>query len=135
MPTNDEQEVAELVRRYFDLGKTKDLEGISGFLGSGFHKFGESAPYDRRNLERATTLEQLYFANISDFEYNIEDLKVEVLGECALATFILNTTGMVIDDYSFRGATISTQSRVTVVLRHNEGRWKMIHQHISKFGG
>jgi ketosteroid isomerase-like protein len=57
------------------------------------------------------------------------------MGEAAVATFVIQVTGMIVDDYSFRGTAIDNKARVTVVLRKDKsGRWKMVHQHLSKLG-
>jgi len=80
-------------------------------------------------------LEQLQFASLSDYDFKIEDLKTEVMGEAAVATLVLQVTGMIVDDYSFRGTAIDNKSRVTIVLKKDKGQWKMIHQHLSKLAG
>jgi SnoaL-like protein len=125
-----------MIYDYFQLAKTKEIEKIEAFLDSNFSKFGDSPPYDRRDFERALMLEQLQFASLSDYDFKIENLKTDVVGEIAVATFVLQVTGMIVDDYSFRGTTIDNKSRVTIILQKNKkGLWKMIHQHMSKLGG
>jgi ketosteroid isomerase-like protein len=128
--------VKNLIFEYFELAKSKDIERIDSFLDTKFSKFGDSPPYDRRDFERALMLEQLQFASISDYDFKIEDFKTEIYGGVAVATFLLQSTGMIVDDYSFRGTTINNKSRATIVLaREPGGQWKMIHQHLSKFSG
>jgi ketosteroid isomerase-like protein len=132
----DSAKITELIYQYFQMAKSKEIEGINAFLDPKFTKFGDSPPYDRRDFDRALMLEQLQFASIADYDFKIEDLKVEVLSDAAIATFLLNSTGMIVDDYSFRGTTINTRSRVTVVLRKDRNdQWKMVHQHFSVFSG
>jgi ketosteroid isomerase-like protein len=80
-------------------------------------------------------LEQLQFASISDYDFKIEDMKIEIKGDIAMASFLLQSTGMIVDDYSFRGTTINNKSRATVVLCKVKGQWKILHQHLSKFSG
>ncbi|AFU59168.1 MAG: nuclear transport factor 2 family protein [Nitrososphaera sp.] len=124
-----------MIYKYFQLAKTKEIEKIEEFLYTNFTKFGDSPPYDRRDFERALMLEQLQFASISDYDFKIEDLKTEVMGggDAAIATFVLQVTGMIVDDYSFRGTSINNKSRATVVLhKDKKGQWKMVHQHLSK---
>lgn len=134
MLKNNEQEILEFINGYFELGKTKELEKLNQFLTPEFNKFGDSAPFERRDAERALMLEQIYFVSISDFEYTITDLKVELTGDVAIAAFILQISGIVVDDYSFRGATINNRSRVTAVLRREKpSGWRMLHQHVSRF--
>ena len=136
MSPSDSAKVRDLIYKYFQLAKTKEIEKIEEFLDKSFTKFGDSPPYDRRDFERALMLEQLQFASLSDFDFKIEDLKTEVLGDVAVATLVLQVTGMIVDDYSFRGTTIDNKSRVTIVLQKDKkGQWKMIHQHLSKLAG
>lgn len=134
MSAVDISRIKEAIFEYFQIAKTKEIERIDSFLDSKFTKFGDSPPYDRREFDRALMLEQLQFASISDFDFKIDGLKIEIWGDVAIATFILEITGMIVDDYSFRGTTISNKSRTTIVLQKDKnGRWKMVHQHLSKF--
>ena len=136
MAATDSAKIRDIIYNYFQLAKTKEIEKIEEFLDQSFTKFGDSPPYDRRDFERALMLEQLQFASLSDYDFKIEDLKIEVMGDAAVATFVIQVTGMIVDDYSFRGTAIDNKARVTVVLRKDkDGRWKMIHQHLSKLAG
>ncbi|HJS82217.1 MAG TPA: nuclear transport factor 2 family protein [Nitrososphaera sp.] len=136
MSASESANIKEVITEYFQLAKTKEIEKIDSFLDPKFTKFGDSPPYDRREFERALMLEQLQFASISDYDFKINDLKIEVKNDSAVATFLLESTGMIVDDYSFRGTTINNKSRTTVVLQKDDkGRWKMIHQHLSAFSG
>ena len=136
MSVADLAKIKDLIFEYFQIAKTKEIEKIDSFLDSKFTKFGDSPPYDRREFDRALMLEQLQFASISDYDFKIEGLKIEVWDDTAIATFLLESTGMIVDDYSFRGTTISNKARTTIVLRKNgNGRWTMAHQHLSKFSG
>jgi len=136
LSATDSANVRDLIYKYFQLAKTKEIEKIEEFLDDKFTKFGDSPPYDRRNFDRALMLDQLQFASLSDFDFKIEDLDIEIVGDAAVATFVIQITGMIVDDYSFRGTTINNKSRVTIVLhKDNKGGWKMIHQHLSKLTG
>jgi ketosteroid isomerase-like protein len=135
MSSLESAKIRDLINEYFLLAKTKEIEKIDGFLHSAFTKFGDSPPYDRRDYERALMLEQLQFASISDYDFKIEDMSIEIQGDMAMASFLLHSSGMIVDDYSFRGTTINNKSRATVVLRKVNGQWKMLHQHLSKFSG
>lgn len=136
MSATDSATISDLIYKYFQIAKSKEIEGIPDFFDDKFTKFGDSPPYDRRELERALMLEQLQFASISDYDFKIDDLKIDVVGETAIATFALQSTGMIVDDYSFRGTTINNRSRVTIVFKKDKkGGWKMLHQHFSKMPG
>src|SRR5919202_1561396 len=133
MYSTDHAEIRDLIYKYFQLAKSKDIEKIEEFLDPHFTKFGDSPPYDRRDFERALMLEQLHFASLSDYDFKIENLNTEVTGDVAIATFLLGITGILIDDYSFRGTSVNNTSRVTIVLQKDKkGQWRMVHQHLSK---
>jgi SnoaL-like domain len=132
----DSAKIRDLIYKYFELAKTKEIEKIEEFLDPRFSKFGDSPPYDLRDFERALMLEQLQFASLSDYDFKIENLKTEVIGDAAVTTFVLQVTGMLVDDYSFRGTTIDNKSRATIILQKDKNsRWKMVHQHLSKVAG
>ena len=136
MTATDSAKIRDIIYNYFELAKTKEIEKIEEFLDSSFTKFGDSPPYDRRDFERALMLEQLQFASLSDFDFKIENLETKVTGDSAVATFVLQVTGMIVDDYSFRGTTIDNKARTTIVLQKDKkGQWKMVHQHLSKIPG
>jgi len=136
LTATDSAKIRDTIYNYFELAKTKEIEKIEEFLDSSFTKFGDSPPYDRRDFERALMLEQLQFASLSDFDFKIENLETKVTGDSAVATFVLQVTGMIVDDYSFRGTTIDNKARTTIVLQKDKnGQWKMVHQHLSKMPG
>ena len=136
MASTESLKVKNFIYTYFQLAQSKEIQNIEEFLDSRFTKFGDAPPYDRRDFERALMLEQLHFASLSDYDFKIENLNTEVMGDVALATFLLEVTGIVIDDYSFRGTSVKSKSRVTIVLQKDKkGRWKMVHQHLSKLAG
>jgi ketosteroid isomerase-like protein len=129
------EEVAEFIRSFFEVGKSKELTSLMDFHSpaSLYTKFDESPPYTRQNSEEAFIYEQAAFANISDYEYLIEDQRIDLVGNVAIATFYLTFTGVFVNDYSFEGRTVGSRARVTmVVAKFNEG-WKMVHAHFSPF--
>jgi ketosteroid isomerase-like protein len=128
--------VRDFIYKYFQLAQSKEIEKIEEFFDPRFTKFGDSPPYNRRDFGRALMLEQLHFASLSDYDFKIENLNIEVMDNVALATFLLEVTGMIIDDYSFRGTSVNNKSRVTIVLQKDKkDQWKMVHQHLSNLDG
>ena len=133
LPPLDSDKVRDLIYKYFEIAKTKEIEKLEEFFDPRFTKYGDSPPYDRRSSERALMLEQLHFASLSDYDFKIKDMQIDILDSCAVATFTLESVGMLVDDYSYRGTTVNIRSRATIVLQKGEnGQWKMIHQHLSK---
>lgn len=128
------KEVAALVTSYYDVGKTKDVASITRFFAPPqyFTKFDESRPYTRQNSADAFMYEQARFANISDYQYKVEDLRIDVLGLMAVATFYLEYKGVFVNDYSFEGSTVGGRSRVTMVAGKFGDSWRIVHQHASR---
>ena len=130
----DRVDVEGVIRGFFDAGKNKDLSALSDFHGprGQFTKFDENPPYTRQNSEEAFMYEQAAFANISDYEYSIDGLRVDLFGDLAIATFYLTYAGMFVNDYSFEGSPVRSKTRATIVLSRTTGGWKMVHEHFSR---
>jgi ketosteroid isomerase-like protein len=130
----DKSDVEEAIRRFFEAGKNKDLTALADFHGSRdmFTKFDENPPYTRQNSDEAFMYEQAAFANISDYNYSIEELRVDLLGDVAVASFYLSYSGMFVNDYSFEGSPVRARSRVTMVLARTPKGWKAVHEHLSR---
>jgi ketosteroid isomerase-like protein len=129
------REVTALVTAYYEVGKSKDVAAISSFLAPSNHytKFDESRPFTRQNANDAFMYEQARFANISDYQYKVEDLRIDVLGFVAVATFYLDYKGVFVNDYSFEGSSVGGKSRVTMVVAKIGEGWKIVHHHASRF--
>jgi ketosteroid isomerase-like protein len=123
-----------MITAYFDIGKTKDITTLPHFFAPSqyFSKFDESPPYTRQNSEEAFMYEQARFANISDYQYRIEELRIDVIGFIAIATFYLEFKGVFVNDYSFEGSTVSGRSRMTMVIGKFADEWKIVHHHASR---
>ena len=131
----DKSDVAAVITAFFEAGKNKDLPALASFHSSpgSFTKFDENPPYTRQNSEEAFVYEQAAFANISDYSYQIEELRIDLLGGAAVCTFYLTYKGMFVNDYSFEGSPVGSKARVTMVLTRSEKGWKIAHEHLSRF--
>jgi ketosteroid isomerase-like protein len=131
----DRKDVESTIVAFFEAGKNKDLSSLPDFHASRdtFTKFDENPPYTRQNTEEAFVYEQAAFANISDYTYKVEDLRIDLLGDAAIATFYLTYTGMFVNDYSFEGSPVGSKARVTMVLTRTPRGWKIAHEHFSRF--
>jgi ketosteroid isomerase-like protein len=129
------KEAAAVIIDYFEAGKNKDIESLGRFHSSNdiFTKFDENPPYTRQNSQEAFVHEQAAFANISDYEYQIDDLRIDMIEGVAIATFYLAYKGMFINDYSFEGSPVSSRARVTMVLSRSDKGWRIVHEHFSAF--
>jgi ketosteroid isomerase-like protein len=131
----DKRDVETVIRQFFEAGKNKDLTALASFHSSAdsFTKFDENPPYTRQNSDEAFVYEQAAFANISDYNYQVDELRVDLLGDAAVATFYLSYGGIVVNDYSFEGSPLSGRARVTMVLTRSPGGWKIAHEHFSRY--
>ena len=137
MESKDQQkkEVIAVIHAFFEAGKNKDLGALADLHASRdvFSKFDENPPYTRQNSQEAFVYEQAAFANISDYTYQIDELKVDLLDGTAVATFYLTYKGMFVNDYSFEGTPVSSKARVTMVLSRTDRGWRIAHEHFSRF--
>jgi ketosteroid isomerase-like protein len=131
----DKRAIQAVIGAFFDAGKNKDLTSLAEFHSSraNFTKFDENPPFTRQNSDDAFVHEQAAFANISDYEYAIDDLRVDLFGDMAVATFYLTYKGMFVNDYSFEGSPVSSRSRVTMVMERTAAGWRIAHEHFSRF--
>jgi len=131
---SDESLIKKTVYRAFEIGKSKDLQSIQSmhYNDKRFSKFGDTPPYMRMDFNDACMHEELYFASVSDYNFKIEDLRVDIFGDVGIATFLIEQTGMLVDDYSFTGRTMSVKSRATMVLQKKDSQWLIVHEHFSK---
>jgi len=130
----DKKEIEAAIRTYFEAGKNKDLSALADFHASRdqFTKFDENPPYARQNSDEAFVYEQAAFANISDYSYSIDELRVDLMGDVVVATFYLTYSGMFVNDYSFEGSPVRARSRVTMILARTPKGWKAVHEHLSR---
>lgn len=134
-PDRARREVESIVYAVFEAGKNKDLTSLAGFHApsSLFSKFDEIPPYTRQNAEEAFIYEQAAFANISDYEYKLDELRIDVIQDVAIATFYLTYKGVFVNNYTFEGRTVGSKSRVTMVLARLADGWRIVHEHFSPF--
>ncbi|MDG7030894.1 MAG: nuclear transport factor 2 family protein [Nitrososphaerota archaeon] len=131
----DKKDVEDFIRSFYEAGKDKDLTALSGFHSSrdSFTKFDENPPYTRQSSDEAFVYEQAAFANISDFRYSMDDFRVDLFGDTAVATFYLTYGGMFVNDYSFEGSPVTGRARVTMVLVRTPKGWRIAHEHLSRY--
>ena len=134
---SEENIVKKIVYRSFEIGKSKELQAIQSlhYKDKRFSKFGDTPPYMRMDFNEACMYEELYFASVSDYDFKIEDLRVDLFDDTAVATFIVEHTGMLVDDYSFTGRTMRIRSRGTMVFQKKDSQWLIVHEHFSKITG
>ncbi|HLG20880.1 MAG TPA: nuclear transport factor 2 family protein [Bdellovibrionota bacterium] len=126
---DDRKAVAARVHDIFGAAQKKDLAKLESYhlFGPKFSKFDDWEPLARQDAETARKGENEAFSAISDFKYDIHDLKVDVFGPVAVATFTI--------DYSMKMGkdSAAAKARGTLIFARAEGDWKITHEHFSAF--
>ena len=123
-----EKEVIKVIESFFDVGKTKNFSVLRDIQlnDSIFSSFSDVPPYDLKDYSTTIVLEELRFASISDYDYEIKNIKVTILENTAILTCKLMQNGMLVDNKSFTGQHIIIDGRATFVLLKRKN-WKIIH--------
>ena len=88
-------------------------------------------PYGLQNYSDSVALEELRFSSISDYSFELKNPKISIFDTIGIITFLINQTGMLVDNKAFTGQHITINGRATFVLikKHT---WKIIHYHLDK---
>lgn len=119
-------EVQERLKEIFDAATKKDFARLDSYhlYGPNFTKFSTSEP-ERQDAATAREAEHTELAAVSGMKVRVENLKVDIFNDVAVATFILH--------YSFVAGTetIERGAKGTMVLVLDQGGWKIAHEHFS----
>ena len=130
---SENQEIINLIEKFFEAGKTKDLSVLREIQldDSRFSSFSDVPPHDLKDFATTIALEELRFVSISDYDYQIKNPKISVYDNTAIVAFGLQQKGMAVDNKSFTGEAIVIEGRATFVLIKNP-TWKIAHIHLSR---
>ncbi len=125
--------VMQCVSSFFESGKAGDFAAMKELLVDGpeFSCFGDVPPFGMHDAQTTVVLEEMRLSAISDYDYKISEERVSVTGDSAVAAFKLRQTGMLVDNKTFSGKILDTESRATFVLVWRDA-WKIVHIHISQ---
>ena len=129
----DQEEIGKVIQTFFETGKTKDFSVLGNIQVNSpeFSSFSDVPPYSLKGYAESIALEELRFASISDYDYEIKNAKISIFGSTGVVTFVLNQKGMLVDNKAFTGQHITINGRATFVLI-KENTWKIIHFHLDK---
>ncbi len=121
----DQAAVTKILDDIYKSGQAKDLEKLASFhlYGPKFTEFKDGMP--RGNAEQNEKGEKEIFSAISNLKYDLRDLKVNVFGDMAIATFHGHFEG----DMGENHLTMQLQS--TLVFAKTNNTWKIVHEHFS----
>ena len=132
MVTSEGDVIKRAVYKSFEIGKSKDIMAVREqyYKDKRFSRFGDVPPYKRLDYDEACMFKELFFASVSDYDFNITDLEIDFFDSVAIATFDVEQKGMLVDNYSFTGTTMNIKSRGTMVFLKKDS-WLIIHEHFS----
>lgn len=73
------------------------------------------------------------FANISDYAYGIEELRIDLFSEAGARNLYLAYMGMFANDCPFEWSPVGSGARITVVPAKAKDDWKITHGRLSSF--
>ena len=132
---SEHEAIIQIVESFFEIGKSKKLEILKDIQinDSSFSSFSDVHPYDLKDFSTTVALEELRFISISDYDYVINNVKVNVFENMAVVALELIQKGMLVDNKAFTGEHITIPGRATFVLI-KKPTWKIVHIHLSKSG-
>ena len=129
----DKEDILDIISTFFNAGKTKNVAPLSVIQldDPRFSAYSDVPPFDLKDYATTSSLEQLRFVSISDYDFELKNMRVDLFENFAVVTFTVKQSGMVVDNYSFRGQHFTMDSRATFVLAKLQ-KWKIVHIHLTK---
>ncbi|MER7927391.1 nuclear transport factor 2 family protein [Streptomyces sp. NPDC096057] len=122
--TGLESELASFMGEYEQANNSHDIERVVPFLAEDAVYWFSDGSY--RGIEEIRSAVEKTFATILDEVYEVRDLEWPVLGvDVAVCRYQFAWTGVV------GGERRSGHGRGTKVIVRRDGRWKMLHEHLS----
>jgi len=117
-------QIREVINSIVKDAETKNIEGlkVAHLKSEKFSKFGPRN-FGRQDVESTNESEEAFFDSIVNYKQEIVDLKIDVFGEVAIATYYPHVSFMK-DGQEKKGSGRQT----FVFLKTNEG-WKIVHEH------
>jgi hypothetical protein len=118
---------AELRERVMSIANdimSANIEGLqTAHLASAkFTKFGPRK-FERQNLTETNASEAAFFSSISQVDYRIHDLKIDVFGDIGIVTYYPQVS------FVKENESRSVDGRQTLVFLKTDEGWKIVHEH------
>lgn len=127
MSASDETEIRRAFEDWFRKAAARDLDGVMARIADDVVSYEHDAPLVYRGAPAVREVcRQGFEAMAGDFSWDIPDLQVMVSGDLAV-TWGLNRMQAEVPGRE----RFESWSRGTRVFRKIDGRWMLIHQHVS----
>jgi len=127
-----ENEVYHAVQQVLEWAKMGELDKFIAAHDEDYTRFSDLPPFTIQHRDLALRLKTSLFTELIDPQFQIREMKVRVYGEVAVATYIMDFSGVAVSGYTFEGRKLEGSSRCTAVLRKKSGRWLIVHEHLSR---
>jgi ketosteroid isomerase-like protein len=122
-----EDAVKAVITQRVDGVRRRDMEAILKLVDKDMYtKFDDWPPFERQGPE-ALGKEAEAFKVLREYSYELTNWKIDIFSNVSLATFTINYRGLI------REVNFNIRSRVTTFLMNNNGEWKIVHEHWSRF--
>ena len=132
MSGREEEKVKAVIHAAFEAGRNRNFGILSRIHDESLSKFGDAPPFEIQSMRDALMFEEIGFASLSDYNYEIQNLNIKIIDRVAVATFMLGYSGVLVDNTTFGGQVIKAKSRATFVLAKRDTEWLIVHEHLSR---
>lgn len=124
-----QEDIREVIKSIKHDAETANIDGLqAAHLDSEkFTKFGPRN-FDRQDVDSANKSEADFFGSISNYKLDIRDLKINVFGYIAIATYYPQVSFMQ------NGKVKKGSGRQTFVFLKTAEGWKIVHEHGTPHG-
>jgi uncharacterized protein (TIGR02246 family) len=127
MPERAEHEVREDFERWFEESAAKDLDAVMAHVAPDAVSYEHEAPLQYKGVDAIREVCRRGFeAMEGEFRWDIPDLRILVRDDVAVSWGLNRMRAKTPD-----GKVIEMWSRGTRVHQKIDGKWLMIHQHVS----
>lgn len=122
--------VAERIGEIMAAVEQQDCDRLESYhlWGPKFTKFDDWEPLDRQDAEITKRIEREGIGGAKGFRARAADLKVDVFGPVAVATFVFEYEMTLVTNEE-----IPARARATMVFVQQDGEWLITHEHFSAF--
>jgi ketosteroid isomerase-like protein len=117
-------ELREVLQAIADDAMTANIEGLQAIhlKSDKFTKFGPRR-FDRQDVASTDESEAAFFSSVEDLTVEVKDLRIDVFGDVAVATYYPHVT------FVRDGEETETSGRQTLVFLRTPDGWKIVHEH------
>lgn len=119
--------VEATIFKIFDACKSKNFKELESYHinDERFSIFKENGSKERLDAQQNQKIVEEELSALEDLNFDISDLKIDVVGNTAVASFIMDVKA------SYQDTPIAATNRTTFVFVEDGGVWKVLHEHFS----